>query len=99
MDVAEMTFIAWFTIELLFRAYAERTDLILGSDKYWNLFDVFLVAISIVEKFLLTSQFNLSFMRIFRVFRLVRVVRVVRTVKWLQHLRTMVFSVINSFIS
>ncbi|CAK9020399.1 unnamed protein product [Durusdinium trenchii] len=34
-----------------------------------------------------------------RVFRMVRVVRVVKHVKWLKSLRTMVFALINSFIS
>jgi len=93
----EIIFAVWFSLELLVRIAAEKTLFFTGEDKWWNVFDIFLVFNAITELSFPDVFTNLSFMRIFRVFRLVRVVRVVRTVKALRSLRTMLFAMLNSF--
>jgi voltage-gated sodium channel len=91
-------FAYWFTIELLVRVAADRRAFIVGEDRYWNMFDVVLVSIAVAEEFSPTIL-NLSFMRIIRVFRLVRVVRIIRTVAIFRSLRTMLFSMLSSFVN
>jgi len=91
----EIIFTAWFTFELLVNFLDQGWDFVLGPAQIFNIFDVFLVANSIVELSVDSIQ-NLSFLRVFRVFRLVRIVRLVRTVRGLRSLRTMLFSIISS---
>ena len=92
---AEYVFIAWFTAECLVNMLGNGWDFWLGPNQHWNVFDIFLVANSILDLSVDVAQ-NLSFLRVFRVFRLVRVVRLVRTLPSLRSLRTMLFSIISS---
>jgi len=96
--IPDVIFSVWFTLELVLRIGAERKQFLVGDDHWWNIFDTFLVASSVIE-LVIPQVVNVSFLRIFRVFRVVRVIRVVRTVKALSQLRTMVFAMLNSFIS
>lgn len=94
--IPDISFTAWFSVEILIKMLADRLDFFVGEDKYWNWFDMALVAEAIVGLFFEGSK--LSFLRIFRVFRLVRVVKVVRSVKALARLRTMIFAILHSFV-
>jgi Ca2+-binding EF-hand superfamily protein len=103
--ILEYAFCGWFTVELIIRIVSERREFLTGEDKYWNISDAFLVFYT-YSMFIVargdtsrSAQESLSFIRILRVFRLIRVVRVVRSVKSLRNLRTMVFAIINSFVS
>eukprot|EP00435_Cladocopium_sp_Y103_P022952 s1998_g5.t1 len=86
-----------FVVELLIRVGADRMNFFRGDEKWWNIFDIVLVLNSLCE--ILFPIADLSFLRLLRVFRMVRVIRVVKNVKWLKSLRTMVFALINSFVS
>eukprot|EP00929_Paragymnodinium_shiwhaense_P058697 TRINITY_DN29409_c0_g1_i2.p1 TRINITY_DN29409_c0_g1~~TRINITY_DN29409_c0_g1_i2.p1 ORF type:complete len:646 (+),score=111.15 TRINITY_DN29409_c0_g1_i2:201-2138(+) len=99
--VPEAVFVIWFTLELLIRIAADRVHYFQGEDWRWNWFDVVLVVYSLFSLFAPNALegVNFSFLRMFRVFRLVRVVRVVKTVKPLKSLRTMVYSLLNTFVS
>jgi hypothetical protein len=102
--VGEYIFTGWFTIEIFVRASAMRQDYLFGPDRWWNVCDVLLVLNSYFGIFIfifLSGQdhLNLAFVRILRVFRLIRVVRVVKHVKALGNLRTLVFSILNSFVN
>lgn len=94
--IPDISFTAWFSVEILIKMAADRLDFFVGDEKYWNMFDMALVAEAIVGLFFEGSK--LSFLRIFRVFRLVRVVKVVRSVKALARLRTMIFAILSSFV-
>ena len=94
--------IAWifpvlFVVELLIRIGADGRNFFKGDEKWWNIFDIILVLNSSIE--IIFPVADLSVLRILRVFRMVRVIRVVKHVKWLKSLRTMVFALINSFVS
>ncbi|CAE7450579.1 scn4aa [Symbiodinium pilosum] len=97
LPVADIVFPAVFVVELVIRLGAERWNFFDGEEKWWNIFDIVLVLNSGLETFWPFANF--SFLRILRVFRLVRLVRVVRNVKSLKSLRTMIFALINSFVS
>eukprot|EP00440_Ansanella_granifera_P038105 gb/GFBE01041343.1/.p1 GENE.gb/GFBE01041343.1/~~gb/GFBE01041343.1/.p1 ORF type:complete len:609 (+),score=146.40 gb/GFBE01041343.1/:1-1827(+) len=92
----DLGFAIWFCIELLLRMLADKLNFFIGEDKWWNILDFFLVAESVVA--LLYDTGRLSFLRIMRVFRLVRIVRLVKSVKILRRLRTVIFSILNSFV-
>ena len=101
----ECFFCTAFTVELLIRMVAQRLDFFL-DDYQWNLFDIVLVFLQIVElaiEFASSSDdaigTNVSFMRILRILRLVRVMRLVRVVRYITELRTIVSSIINSLKS
>jgi hypothetical protein len=98
LDYPEYVFTVWFTLELLIRLCAEGVDFVKGTEKAWNLIDSFLVTNSYVQM-ALQSNTNLSFIRVLRVFRLARVVKVIKAVPFLKNLRTMVFSILNSFLN
>jgi len=98
----ERAFLCWFLLELLLRLWAERREFLFGEDVWWNLTDVVLVLFSLIGEIWSGTVMNSStwsYIRIFRVFRLIRVIRVVRAIKPLRALRTMVFALLNSFIS
>jgi len=95
--VLDILFPALFVLELCIRMGAEKLHFFQGEERWWNVFDIVLVANSLAE--LAGPLANFSFLRILRVFRMVRIIRIVRNVKGLKSLRTMVFALINSFTS
>lgn len=97
-DWIQYVFIAFFVLELLLKLVVDRAVFFIGRDCVWNLFDTFLVVTSVFES-LFDSGINVSFGRIFRMFRLVRVIRVVRAVKVLKDFRTMLLSIVRSFMA
>ncbi|CAE6971746.1 unnamed protein product [Symbiodinium natans] len=104
LPAADVVFPVIFVVELFIRLGAERRSFFEGEEKWWKLQNKgmrlepeVLVLNSGLESF--TTFANFSFLRILRVFRLVRLVRVVRNVKSLKSLRTMIFALINSFVS
>jgi len=98
LEAVEWTFTIWFTIEIMIRCCAEKRDFFNGPEYRWNLFDSFLVVNSYLQS-AIPKHANLSFIRILRVFRLTRVIKVIKNVPGLSSLRTMVFSIINSFVN
>lgn len=98
LAVPEWVFTVWFTIELVVRIANEKVGFITGTEQGWNFCDSFLVFNSYIQH-ALPEHTNVSFIRILRVFRLTRVVKVIKTVPCLRSLRTMVFSIVNSFVN
>merc|ERR1712137_310912 len=81
----------FFVVELFMRIVAQKKMFVFGPDKYWNLFDTFLILISLFEM-VADAAVNLS---VFRIFRLVRLLKVIRKVQLLESLNLMVFGIIN----
>eukprot|EP00811_Abedinium_folium_P012043 NODE_2115_length_2289_cov_14.107308.p1 GENE.NODE_2115_length_2289_cov_14.107308~~NODE_2115_length_2289_cov_14.107308.p1 ORF type:complete len:623 (+),score=151.10 NODE_2115_length_2289_cov_14.107308:133-2001(+) len=90
----EFAFTSFFSLELLMRIFAQKGFFIVGSDCWWNLFDVILIVSSVFE-LLMSTGGNLSVLRICRIFRLVRLMKVIRKVQLLQSLNSMVSGIIN----
>jgi hypothetical protein len=98
MAVPEWMFTIWFTLEIFIRLAAEKWKFFSGSERWWNFVDSFLVMNAYAQQFIPDTT-NLSFIRILRVFRLTRVIKVIKSVPMLSRLRTMVFSIMNSFVN
>ena len=71
--------------------------MLLGEERYWNLFDHALTVSSVLEW--VSGALDWSFVRSLRVFRAVRVGRVFRVVRFVRELRLMVASVLCSMAS
>mmetsp|Transcript_102715 Transcript_102715/g.306839 ORF Transcript_102715/g.306839 Transcript_102715/m.306839 type:complete len:771 (+) Transcript_102715:26-2338(+) len=90
-------FVAIFIAEVSFRIAAKRRQFIVGKDWRWNVADVALALLSVVEE--LMQGFNLSYTRLVRGFHMVRVLRVIRVMRFFRELRLMVCSIIHSLVS
>mmetsp|Transcript_45151 Transcript_45151/g.98166 ORF Transcript_45151/g.98166 Transcript_45151/m.98166 type:complete len:536 (-) Transcript_45151:118-1725(-) len=93
--------LAYFVLELCARVGFLRRDFFISSDWRWNIFDLCVVLVSVVDKLLIVlsdndSKSSFSSLRLLRMLRLVRVVRVIRVVRFFKELRMMVYSVLAS---
>merc|ERR1712136_51690 len=70
--VMDVLFNVTFMIELAFRLVVLETRFFIGPDWRWNIFDSFLVLLSVLEVSLAGVGFNPSFMRVLRVTRVTR---------------------------
>jgi len=97
LQIADICFATMFTIELSLRVALSGREFCRGDDWRWNIFDVFLVASSILE--LMVTSLNIGFMRSLRAFRAVRVARMIRAVSFIRDLRHMVASILCCLVS
>jgi hypothetical protein len=92
-----LAFTAIFTVELVLRIVALGVWFFVGPEWAWHLFDVVLVALSVISDF--AEGANLSFLRLLRTFRIVRVARIIRVVRFFEELRKMMLSITASLMS
>jgi len=97
LEFADSCFTVGFICELGLRWYVYRLNVLLGEERYWNLFDHALTVSSVLEW--VSGALDWSFVRSLRVFRAVRVGRVFRVVRFVRELRLMVASVLCSMAS
>ena len=69
------------------------------QDWAWNVFDVLMVGMNLVETALVGANFDIAYIRILRLSRVARTLRVVRSAPFLIKLRTMVNAIVNSIPS
>merc|ERR1719487_3006431 len=74
------------------RITAEKAEFFVGTDLRWNIFDLSLVLLSVIDVF----ASRVAFMRVLRTLKVVRAVRVVRLVRWFHELRLMLVSILSS---
>mmetsp|Transcript_98377 Transcript_98377/g.175155 ORF Transcript_98377/g.175155 Transcript_98377/m.175155 type:complete len:623 (+) Transcript_98377:74-1942(+) len=103
----QVAFTVIFVAELALRMVAEGlcTFFQRGEDLSWNVFDIVVVFISVVDcilelinKMTQTDEMglgNVSVLRVLRVVRVVRVVRIIRVMRFFRELRMMVYSTIG----
>lgn len=97
----DVFFAAAFTIELALRiaAYGRLFLSISNPDICWNVLDMILVMLSLVEEVLsaaLSNAPDVSISRLLRLLRLVRLVRVIRVFRFFKDLRVMVLGIYGS---
>lgn len=92
--LVESVFIVVYLLELMLRVLALRVKFFTGEDQSWNVFDVFLVAVSMPE--LLHVSDNVSYLRLWRILKLVKVLRIVRLARSFRELRLMLTSILGS---
>eukprot|EP00928_Gymnodinium_smaydae_P004611 TRINITY_DN11568_c0_g2_i3.p1 TRINITY_DN11568_c0_g2~~TRINITY_DN11568_c0_g2_i3.p1 ORF type:complete len:777 (-),score=97.72 TRINITY_DN11568_c0_g2_i3:59-2389(-) len=96
--IANIVFTAIFTTELLMRLLANGRQFLSCSnnkDCLWNLFDMMLVGIGLLESFAYGSV-NMSYARLIRIARFMRLMRIFRMFRFFKDLRVMVVSVTSS---
>jgi len=93
-------FALFFLIELVVRAGVERSKFFKSDEGAWNMFDAFLVLMSLVDVTMNQLQsgkiMNLTFARSLRIVRFVRILRIVRLMRFFYSFRLMVYSVMYS---
>lgn len=109
-SIVEITFCVAFTTELLVYLLIYRHHFFIMKGWQWNLFDVVLVIMQLIEVVGIIanmnhegdasgSAFNLSFMRMLRILRLFRILRLVRLLKFIDELAVIISSIGRSFRS
>mmetsp|Transcript_118147 Transcript_118147/g.214876 ORF Transcript_118147/g.214876 Transcript_118147/m.214876 type:complete len:675 (-) Transcript_118147:38-2062(-) len=101
LQVMQTVFTIWFALEVIVRLYAWRLNFFLNKDCKWNIFDLTVVTISVIELILQASNneemnSNWAVVRMIRILRLVRAVRFIRVVRFFTELRMMIYSSLKS---
>lgn len=100
----EKACVIWFLFELSLRLVAHKQYFFFNNDMGWNILDLVLVCISMVD--VLVSEIvksqdgsNVAFMRVVRLLKLTRVMRTLRSFHFFQQLALLVESFQRSIIS
>jgi len=100
---AELIFTTLYLIEFVLKFLVHRCYMFSNTDKWWNMFDVAIVGMAVVELMLTYAHgkkvFSASFMRVLRIVRVVKVFRAVRVVQFVKELRLILKCVFGSFMS
>jgi len=78
-----------FTMELILRLASEGRDFVKRPNRWWNLFDSFLVAVALADVAFGGAEDSSGGMTSLRVMRMVRVVRVLRIARIMRHFRSL----------
>jgi len=108
--IAGFGFTILFSIELILRLYGERIDFFTSDHAAWNMLDLIIVLMSLVEMALdiapkaasegledawgSTTQFRI--LRVARMTRLIRVIRVARIIRFFRALRTLAHQLLHT---
>merc|ERR1740121_671859 len=76
---------------------------LIGSDWKWNIFDSFLVLLSLPDLISFNQEGggtgSLSVFRTFRIFRFFRILRLLRVMRFFHSFRVMVYSILGSMLN
>jgi len=103
MNVADISFLAFYSTELVLKVVVHRLYFFCNIDMKWNLFDLALIVLAGVD--LIMSSFgaegtvDMTFMRSFRLLKLSKVLRMFRVLRFFADLRLMLDCVAGSFLS
>ena len=97
--VVDIGFTVVFAGEVFLRICAFECTFVTGIEARWNVLDLLLVVVSIIEMAAVRLGLELSYIRTLRLFRIFRTLRVVRTVPLFMKLRIMVNAIANSVLS
>jgi len=100
MASCELSFILFYIFEICVRVNDQRRNYFAGAEKWWNVFDVVLVAQGIfeqLEKAVVGSSggglANLSFLRLFRLMKMLKLLRIIRLMRMFRELRLILSSI------
>eukprot|EP00416_Gambierdiscus_australes_P024015 CAMPEP_0171072198 /NCGR_PEP_ID=MMETSP0766_2-20121228/10719_1 /TAXON_ID=439317 /ORGANISM="Gambierdiscus australes, Strain CAWD 149" /LENGTH=585 /DNA_ID=CAMNT_0011528767 /DNA_START=15 /DNA_END=1772 /DNA_ORIENTATION=+ len=97
--VADMTFTALFTAELVCRMLADEVFFFVGGAWRWNLFDLMVVLMTLVDTmFSIFGTVKIGVIRVIRMLRVARGLRVVRLVRFFRDLRVLFNQILNSVL-
>jgi len=101
INLSEVLFTVFYTIELVLRLTAFRLYFFIGPDYSWNIFDMCLVLSALgeqVQKALPNSGQGqqITFIRILRLLKMMKMLRVVRILRSFRELRLIMYSMMGS---
>lgn len=93
-SVLELIFCIFFVIEITLRVVENRHGFFHGDDKLWNLFDLAIVTLQVIEQLstLIETAANMRGLRTLRLLRIIRVIRLVRVLHLFEELHFIVAS-------
>eukprot|EP00930_Biecheleria_cincta_P071586 TRINITY_DN59076_c0_g1_i1.p1 TRINITY_DN59076_c0_g1~~TRINITY_DN59076_c0_g1_i1.p1 ORF type:complete len:610 (+),score=95.09 TRINITY_DN59076_c0_g1_i1:57-1832(+) len=96
--IANETCSLYFLLELMLRIYAHRSSFFRGEGRGWNLFDMALVFLSVVDYLgeLVSGSSALKVMQGFKTLKMLRIVRLFRVVRFFRQLYMLVIMIIDS---
>ena len=101
-ETVNFVIVAIFLLELMLKMYTRGCHAFFaGDDGGWNIFDLCIVVVSLLES-VISSQMELSHLRVMRFARLVKTlrgVRVMRLLHYISALRTLARSILNTMRS
>eukprot|EP00435_Cladocopium_sp_Y103_P071520 s7_g37.t1 len=101
-EIVNFVIVSIFMLELVLKMYARGyRAFFAGDDGGWNVFDSCIVVVSLLES-VISSQLELSHLRVMRFARLVKTfrgVRVMRLLHYISALRTLAHSILNTMRS
>jgi len=100
LKVGSVTCTLYFLIELLVRMVVARASFFYTKEWRWNLFDLTIVGLSMVELALdlfgSGASSGISVFRVLRVLRIIRVIRIIRVARFFRELRIMINAIFQS---
>jgi hypothetical protein len=102
-DLAEIGFISWYVFELFVKICGMGKYFIFGHECKWNILDVILVMMSVVDivltRTLKASFGDVSLLRVVRFLRVARILRMFRALRFINELRTMLDCILGSLFA
>jgi len=104
LRVLQLSFIAFYMLELSLRFAANRSQFFRGVDRHWNMMDSLLVVTAIYEEVsksasVETGANDLSFLRLLRLLKMLKMFRVFRLLRFFRDIRTMLATLMGSFMA
>mmetsp|Transcript_114638 Transcript_114638/g.331295 ORF Transcript_114638/g.331295 Transcript_114638/m.331295 type:complete len:694 (+) Transcript_114638:16-2097(+) len=85
--ILQQVFLGLLAFEVIVRFLAQKADFFIGSNRCWNMFDLLILAISMLE--LVIAGSNRSFVRVLRVIRSDRALQAARCIRFFDGLQRM----------
>lgn len=104
----DRVFTVIFLLELMLKlCVLSCSEFFGGPDRTWNIFDLLIISISVIEMFLsvfsslgkLISASHLRMLRVLRLARAFRGIRAMRLLRFIASLRTLMYSIVNTLRS
>jgi len=100
MTILEVTFVSWYTLEIILKFAVHGFYLYVGEFWQWNLFDTFLVLLALYDQILSNmSDMDPTFLRTMRILKVAKISRTVRLLRFFSELRLILKSLMGSLNS
>lgn len=102
----ENALLIFFVVELLLRLQAYRGEFFTNQDKYWNIFDLTVVLLGVLDLWVIQVFFDLQhahakvakFVTVLRVVRILRILRLLRLFKTFPELHLLALGLVQSIV-
>jgi len=100
LRIGSLTCTFYFVVELMMRMLLGRWSYFYAKEWKWNIFDLIIVVLSLVELGLDAfgdgASGGISVFRVLRVLRIVRVIRIIRVARFFRELRILISAILHS---